>query len=324
MQEFREGLRTLTQGGGVSEEVLEALMEAMDADGDGVVDYQEFVQCFARAERATQLAELVAQRLTGLTGWDGEPASVESVFKALDENGDGVISADELRGGLGKLGLHLSAEDMEAMVATVDVNGDGGLDYAEFVAQFAKSANEVGERSAAASSTIAAAARGRRERKALAEKRAASTKISAAARARRERKALAEQREAAVALQAVARGRQQRQKQRLSGSSVSSSQTSDSSQQPSDPAVINIPANTASVARFDHETASKDASELPPSMAPSAHSECEQCHTVVPSNMGRYDESNGLWYCGSCWAAYEEEEATGTYSVGAMFAEDDY
>jgi calcium-binding protein CML len=56
-----------------------------------------------------------------------------SVFDAFDKDGDGKVSASELRCGLGStLGEDVSEEDAAALLAAVDADGDGLLDQEEF------------------------------------------------------------------------------------------------------------------------------------------------------------------------------------------------
>ncbi|XP_047087492.1 probable calcium-binding protein CML25/26 [Lolium rigidum] len=56
-----------------------------------------------------------------------------SVFAAFDKDGDGKVSASELRCGLGStLGEDVSEEDAAALLAAVDADGDGLLDQEEF------------------------------------------------------------------------------------------------------------------------------------------------------------------------------------------------
>ena len=63
------------------------------------------------------------------------PASGElgSLFAAFDKDADGRISAAELRLCMrAALGEDVTAEDAEALVASVDADGDGLLDEGEF------------------------------------------------------------------------------------------------------------------------------------------------------------------------------------------------
>ncbi|KAK2171147.1 hypothetical protein NP493_1098g00054 [Ridgeia piscesae] len=51
------------------------------------------------------------------------------VFRILDQDGDGYISQADLRDIMNRLGLELSQQEMEEMIAEVDKDGDGQIDY---------------------------------------------------------------------------------------------------------------------------------------------------------------------------------------------------
>lgn len=55
-------------------------------------------------------------------------------FKALDSNGDGLVVADELSQGLAKAGFHQGPGDIQRIMEEVDLNGNGAIDYTEFLA----------------------------------------------------------------------------------------------------------------------------------------------------------------------------------------------
>lgn len=54
-------------------------------------------------------------------------------FRQFDKNGDGVLSAQELKTVMASLGSPLTDTDIEAMIRLADANGDGRVDYEEFV-----------------------------------------------------------------------------------------------------------------------------------------------------------------------------------------------
>ncbi|KAH7300984.1 hypothetical protein KP509_23G006700 [Ceratopteris richardii] len=58
---------------------------------------------------------------------------LEEVFAQFDANGDGKISAEELRSVLSSLGEDVTREEAALMVADIDSDGDGFIDLAEFV-----------------------------------------------------------------------------------------------------------------------------------------------------------------------------------------------
>lgn len=56
---------------------------------------------------------------------------LREAFRVFDEDGDGFISAAELKSVLTRLGL-ANGEDVEQMICTVDKNSDGLVDFEEF------------------------------------------------------------------------------------------------------------------------------------------------------------------------------------------------
>ena len=73
-------------------EVVRAILEDMDVDGNGLIDFDEFVRrCHVEAEPAQDL------RRAGNV--DAEMAALETYWR-LDTDGDGSLSAEEIRSGI--------------------------------------------------------------------------------------------------------------------------------------------------------------------------------------------------------------------------------
>ncbi len=89
------------------------IMSSVDADNNGYISYEEFIR--ATVDRTKIITD---QKL-------------ESAFKLFDKNGDGFISAVEIKEVLGRDSL-INDEIWNAVVKEVDVNGDGEISLEEF------------------------------------------------------------------------------------------------------------------------------------------------------------------------------------------------
>jgi len=99
-----------------TEAELQDMINEVDADGNGTIDFPEFLTMMARKMKDT----------------DSEEEIVEA-FKVFDKDGNGFISAAELRHVMTNLGEKLTDEEVDEMIREADVDGDGQINYEEFV-----------------------------------------------------------------------------------------------------------------------------------------------------------------------------------------------
>ncbi|KAG8369527.1 hypothetical protein BUALT_Bualt14G0022800 [Buddleja alternifolia] len=97
---------------------LAQMIEKIDVNGDGCVDIDEFGELYRT---------IMDER--------DEEEDMKEAFNVFDRNGDGFISADELKAVLASLGLKQGkvGEDCKKMITKVDVDGDGMVDFNEFM-----------------------------------------------------------------------------------------------------------------------------------------------------------------------------------------------
>jgi len=124
--EFELGQALASLGGeyACSQSEVSQMIARADLNGDGKLDYAEFARMMSGGQDG-------GLSVLGAEGSAQEQALIQA-FKVFDKNGDGFISKFELGQTLANLGENLSEDDISQMVAKVDANGDGLLDYNEF------------------------------------------------------------------------------------------------------------------------------------------------------------------------------------------------
>jgi len=101
---------------------LQSIMDGIDADGSGMIDYSEFLA--AAMDRQKCVREDMC--------W--------AAFRVFDGDGDGVISKAEIKQVLQVDGVSeaVGMEGIEALLQEVDTNGDGEIDFEEFMAMMTR------------------------------------------------------------------------------------------------------------------------------------------------------------------------------------------
>lgn len=64
---------------------------------------------------------------------DGQIQELKKVFSSFDTNGDGTLTIEEMKKGIGKLEFS-KPDELEDLMRSLDTDGSGSVDYAEFIA----------------------------------------------------------------------------------------------------------------------------------------------------------------------------------------------
>merc|ERR1711915_1098708 len=97
------------------DELLNLVLE-VDIDVNGTIEFGEFLN-------------MMKQK----AGEVDEEADLREAFKIFDRDKDGYISMKELKKVANMLGTMLTKEELEEFMAEADADGNGKLDYDEFV-----------------------------------------------------------------------------------------------------------------------------------------------------------------------------------------------
>nr|CAG4637199.1 EOG090X09ZA [Ceriodaphnia reticulata]SVE73074.1 EOG090X09ZA [Ceriodaphnia reticulata] len=88
------------------------MINEVDADGNGTIDFPEFLTMMARKMKDTDSEE-----------------EIREAFRVFDKDGNGFISAAELRHVMTNLGEKLTDEEVDEMIREADIDGDGQVNY---------------------------------------------------------------------------------------------------------------------------------------------------------------------------------------------------
>ncbi|WIA08867.1 hypothetical protein OEZ85_008288 [Tetradesmus obliquus] len=124
VDEMRDGLRA--KGSKIPESELQRIMENADVNGDGKVDYEEFLAA------TMHLGKLEREE------------NLYRAFQFFDKDGSGYITIDELQTALKEHGDAAAvAAHIKDILADVDKDNDGRIDYEEFCSMMRQGNEEV-------------------------------------------------------------------------------------------------------------------------------------------------------------------------------------
>eukprot|EP00961_Rhodomonas_salina_P064921 873499-Rhodomonas_salina.3 len=101
----------------------------VDADGNGTIDFPEFLTLMARKMKDTDSEEEILEARE----FSDKPPTRAMSCQVFDKDGNGFISAAELRHVMTNLGEKLTDEEVDEMIREADIDGDGQINYEEFV-----------------------------------------------------------------------------------------------------------------------------------------------------------------------------------------------
>ncbi|GAB4832412.1 hypothetical protein Ancab_006429 [Ancistrocladus abbreviatus] len=105
-------------GSETSPEEIRKMMSEMDKDGNGYIDLNEFADFYKQSDDSGSSS--------------GRNRELREAFDMYDKDKNGLISARELHTVLKSLGEKVSLKDCSKMIRSVDMDGDGHVNFEEF------------------------------------------------------------------------------------------------------------------------------------------------------------------------------------------------
>lgn len=135
----------------IADAQIRQLMRSIDTDGDGVIQYNEFVAKFGlkkkthaatpnESEKSSDSEEnepWMTEFVKGLgAAMQRAKSSLQDLFSKFDHDNDGVITYDEFFRTLQDMECPLSLEEMRKVALHVDLDKDGYINISEFASSF--------------------------------------------------------------------------------------------------------------------------------------------------------------------------------------------
>nr|ACO14751.1 Troponin C, isoform 1 [Caligus clemensi] len=104
-----------------SKEELKEILEEIDEDGSGEIEFEEFCQ-------------LCAKFLIEEPDEETMKAELKEAFRVYDKEANGFITTDQLREIISELDQRLTSDDLDGIIEEIDEDGSGTMDFDEFCA----------------------------------------------------------------------------------------------------------------------------------------------------------------------------------------------
>lgn len=101
----------------ITDQDLDELIKSIDRNGDGKIELTEFLDIMGAKQQSIKALE----------------EEVRIAFEFFDLDGNGYISMSELKQVASELGEELTEAEIDEMIREADADGDGQVDYNEFL-----------------------------------------------------------------------------------------------------------------------------------------------------------------------------------------------
>ena len=134
--EFNEAIKEM--GLDPSSEQVKRLFNRVDSDGNGRIDFEEFLKLFKLVSNKDTDKTEDTKETPEDPSIDEERRKSLQLLKLFDKDGDGSLSVAEWQTVLNRMGMKCNPREAQALFSNVDSDGDGKIDIDEFMQYLAK------------------------------------------------------------------------------------------------------------------------------------------------------------------------------------------
>ena len=113
LKELGTVMRSLGQN--PTETELHDIIKQYDRDESGTIDFIEFFDLMYKKMKETEMEQEILE-----------------IFEALDRDGNGVLSGQEIQSVMDLVGVHLTNDQVAELIKQADLDEDGCLNFSEF------------------------------------------------------------------------------------------------------------------------------------------------------------------------------------------------
>merc|ERR1711981_657204 len=106
-----------------TEQELQEMVDEVDEDGSGTIDFDEFCQMMGK-QLAAEALESIPER---------PEKELAEAFRIFDKNCDGYLDFDEIKAALDQVAEKFEDWEIQCFIAEADKNDDGQMDYEEWI-----------------------------------------------------------------------------------------------------------------------------------------------------------------------------------------------
>lgn len=109
-----------------TEQELLDMVNEVDFDGNGTIDFPEFCQMM---KRMNKVGVALMSLLKYACFQENDSEMIREAFRVFDRDGNGFITADEFRYFMTHMGEQFSDEEVDEIIKEVDIDGDGQVRF---------------------------------------------------------------------------------------------------------------------------------------------------------------------------------------------------